>query len=148
MRKKGITTILKASLLLVLTSLILIGVLLLISSPLSHPENPELTAPMKTEFQIKNVFKLGLVPYRLDTGSYPTTDEGLVALLHSPNGKENEWKGPYLKELPLDAWNRPYQYKFPGEKNINGQRGYDLWSWGPDGIPSEDDITNWNKPKS
>ncbi len=80
--------------------------------------------------------------YRLDVGSYPTTEQGLNALLASP-GSEPRWQGPYLsKRLPLDPWGRPYQYKYPGERS-----DFDLFSFGKDGQPGgagEDaDITNW-----
>jgi general secretion pathway protein G len=48
-----------------------------------------------------------------------------------------------LEDVPLDPWNNAYQYRFPGSKNINGARGYDIWSHGPDGAESADDIGNW-----
>ena len=58
-----------------------------------------------------------LMTYRINIGSYPTTEEGLKALTTAPSGKEKRWKGPYVDELPEDPWGRPYQYKYPGEKN-------------------------------
>ena len=91
----------------------------------------------------KQTLDTALVPYRLDVGNYPSTEEGLAALMKAPAGKETKWKGAYLKELPLDPWDNPYQYRYPGSKNINGARGYDAWSWGPDGTESADDIGNW-----
>lgn len=89
--------------------------------------------------------KLGLTAYKLDVGNYPSSEEGLLALLKSPAGKESRWKGPYLEEtqVPLDPWGQPYQYRFPGSRNISGSRGYDIWSLGPDGTESADDIGNW-----
>lgn len=89
--------------------------------------------------------KLGLTAYKLDVGNYPSSEEGLLALLKSPAGKESRWKGPYLEEIqvPLDPWGQPYQYRFPGSRNISGSRGYDIWSLGPDGTESADDIGNW-----
>ncbi len=92
---------------------------------------------------VKQTLDTALVPYRLDVGNYPTTEQGLKALITAPAGKEAKWKGAYLKELPLDPWDNPYQYRYPGTKNINGARGYDAWSWGPDGTESADDIGNW-----
>ena len=92
---------------------------------------------------VKQTLDTALVPYRLDVGNYPTTEQGLNALITAPAGKEAKWKGAYLKELPLDPWDNPYQYRYPGTKNINGARGYDAWSWGPDGTESADDIGNW-----
>jgi len=92
---------------------------------------------------VKQTLDTALVPYRLDVGNYPTTEEGLAALMKAPAGKAAKWKGAYLKELPLDPWDNPYQYRYPGSKNINAARGYDAWSWGPDGTESADDIGNW-----
>jgi len=92
---------------------------------------------------VKQTVKLGVVPYKLDMGNYPTTEQGLQALIKAPAGKEGKWKGPYLEELPMDPWDNPYQYRFPGTKNINGAKGYDVWSLGADGVESADDIGNW-----
>ncbi|MGO4330878.1 type II secretion system major pseudopilin GspG [Cupriavidus sp. 2TAF22] len=52
--------------------------------------------------------------YRLDVGRYPSTEEGLVALVSKPGGG-SQWNGPYLKKaVPADPWGHPYQYKSPG----------------------------------
>jgi general secretion pathway protein G len=68
--------------------------------------------------------------YRLDTGHYPSTEQGLGALLQRPQN-EPKWNGPYLrKNVPLDPWGRPYQYRAPGE-----QGDFDLSSLGKDGAP-------------
>lgn len=80
--------------------------------------------------------------YRLDVGRYPSSEQGLAALVTQPAGV-TKWAGPYLKKgLPVDPWNRPYLYKSPGE---HGEA--DLFSYGRDGTPGgsgEDaDITNW-----
>ena len=80
--------------------------------------------------------------YRLDTGRYPSTQEGLPALLQRPTA-ESRWSGPYLaKALPLDPWGRDYSYRAPGEHG-----DYDLLSWGRDGRPGgsgEDaDVVSW-----
>jgi general secretion pathway protein G len=79
--------------------------------------------------------------FRLDVGRYPTTQEGLGALVTNQN-IEN-WEGPYLKKgLPNDPWGKPYVYQCPGQ---HGE--YDLLSYGRDGNPggeSEDkDIVSW-----
>jgi general secretion pathway protein G len=94
---------------------------------------------------VAQTLKTALVPYRLDVGNYPSNEEGLNALVKAPAGKENKWKGPYLeaREVPADPWGNPYKYRFPGTKNVNGARGYDVWSLGPDGVESADDIGNW-----
>jgi general secretion pathway protein G len=67
--------------------------------------------------------------FKLDTGRYPTTQEGLAALLAAPSGLAN-WNGPYIKDAKLlkDAWARDFVYRSPGEKGA-----YDLLSLGADG---------------
>ncbi|MBI3042921.1 MAG: type II secretion system major pseudopilin GspG [Betaproteobacteria bacterium] len=89
-----------------------------------------------------NAFEKALDQYRLDTGRYPTTEEGLNALFSRP-ANAPKWQGPYLvKAVPVDPWGNPYQYLLPGE---HGE--YDLWSFGKDGQPggAEEaaDVTNW-----
>ena len=80
--------------------------------------------------------------YRLDVGSYPTTEQGLQALVSRPDGVDR-WAGPYLqKQVPFDPWGRPYSYKSPGDHG-----DYDLVSYGADGQPGGTgenvDITSW-----
>ena len=87
--------------------------------------------------------ELALTRYRLDVGNFPSTEEGLRALIKAPTGKEARWKGPYIKEQAIDPWGNPYKYKFPGTRNISGSRSYDIWSLGEDGTESNDDIGNW-----
>lgn len=77
--------------------------------------------------------------YELDTGSYPSTGDGLGALLSKP-ANEKTWNGPYLEKKPSDPWNSDYQYKSPG---THRPHDYDLFSLGKDGQVSADDITNW-----
>lgn len=81
--------------------------------------------------------------YRLDLGKYPSTEQGLVALVTKP-ANEAKWDGPYLKKtVPADPWGSQYAYKFPGEHNNE----FDLWSFGKDGQPGgsgeNEDIKNW-----
>lgn len=83
-----------------------------------------------------------LMAYRIQMGNYPTTEQGLQALLTPPAGQEKRWKGPYIKELPEDPWNHPYQYRYPGTKNPSS---YDVWSLGPNGVEDEEVIGNWQK---
>ncbi len=62
-----------------------------------------------------NSFMTALGAYKLDTGMFPTTEQGLQALRTRPSGLA-QWDGPYLpQEIPLDPWARPYLYKYPGE---------------------------------
>jgi len=73
--------------------------------------------------------------YRLDNGRYPTTSQGLSALMTPPGGEggARNWRGPYLRrEVPLDPWGSPYVYRSPGESNPSG---FDLVSYGADGRP-------------
>jgi general secretion pathway protein G len=89
-----------------------------------------------------DAFDKALSQYRLDMGRYPTTEQGLVALVKRPS-EESRWNGPYLsKNIPPDPWGRPYIYRSPGE---HGE--YDLFSLGRDGQPGGTgdaaDITSW-----
>ena len=81
------------------------------------------------------LFGTALDNYRLDNGSYPTTEQGLAALREKPSRAPvpTNWRGPYLrKDVPLDPWGKPYIYRSPGERNVSG---YDLMSLGRDGKP-------------
>jgi general secretion pathway protein G len=82
-----------------------------------------------------------LESFNLDCGRFPTSEEGINALIEQPSDVKN-WQGPYLKKgLPKDPWGRDYQYSRPGQHNADS---FDLWSNGPDGQPgTDDDITNW-----
>jgi general secretion pathway protein G len=90
-----------------------------------------------------DAFDKALDQFRLDVGRYPTTEEGLQALVVQPNGEPN-WHGPYLKKgVPADPWGRPYVYEQPGTHGGD----FELQSYGKDGRPGgsgEDaDITNF-----
>ena len=91
--------------------------------------------------QIKDL-EQSLEMYKLDVGRFPSTEEGLAALVKKP-GNAAGWNGPYLKsDVPLDPWKREYHYKYPGD---NGE--LDIYSYGQDGQAggeSEDaDVGNW-----
>jgi general secretion pathway protein G len=74
--------------------------------------------------------------YKLDSGSYPTTEQGLHALVERPTGASN-WSGPYVKgQEPVDPWNHPYIYHEPSSRE---GRDYDLCSAGPSGNASGND---------
>ena len=81
----------------------------------------------------------GLRLFELNHGRFPTTEEGLKALTEKPASLPN-WKGPYLENEPVDPWGKPYQYRSPGTHKPD----YDVFSFGPDGKESADDIGNWN----
>jgi general secretion pathway protein G len=89
-----------------------------------------------------DAFEKALETYRLDTGHFPSTEQGLNAVFTRPEN-EPKWQGPYLKKLPpADPWDKPYVYKTPGEHG-----DYDLFSYGRDGkqggSDEDADITNW-----
>jgi general secretion pathway protein G len=91
---------------------------------------------------VKDTVATPLMAYRVNMGEYPTTEEGLKALVECPTGKQG-WMGPYMKELPKDPWKRDYHYAYPG---VHNPSGYDVWSTGPSGIDNgEDLIGNWAK---
>ncbi|MEY6432707.1 type II secretion system major pseudopilin GspG [Thioalkalicoccus limnaeus] len=81
--------------------------------------------------------------YRLEVGRYPTTEEGLRALVENP-GNVSNWNGPYLRrgELPKDPWGNEYNYRYPGQHGA-----FDIWSYGADGREGGEgenaDITSW-----
>jgi len=81
--------------------------------------------------------------YKLEVGRYPTTEEGLQALVQAPTGSTG-WRGPYLKKkvVPKDPWGNPYRYASPGQ---NGP--YDISSYGADNRQGGDgenkDILSW-----
>lgn len=86
----------------------------------------------RTQIELLSV---ALDGYRLDNGSYPTTDQGLAALREKPTRSPvpSNWRGPYLrKDVPLDPWGRAYLYRAPGERNAGA---FDLESLGRDGKP-------------
>jgi len=99
----------------------------------------------KTKAAYTQIQLLGtaLDSFRLDVGRYPTTEEGLEALINPVPGLES-WNGPYLKksEIPLDPWGNPYHYISPGEHG-----DYDLYSLGADnaegGEGENRDIVSW-----
>jgi len=88
-------------------------------------------------------FEQALEIYMLDTGEFPSTEQGLEALVQNP-GNVAGWNGPYLRrnEIPQDPWKRDYQYQYPGEK-----ADFDILSYGADGKPGGEgdnaDVGNW-----
>jgi general secretion pathway protein G len=83
-----------------------------------------------TRAQIE-AFEKSLDTFRLDVGRYPTTEEGLNALMTAPPTAAAKWNGPYLKKgVPADPWGHAYQYRAPGTK-----AEYEIVSLGKDGQP-------------
>ena len=93
-------------------------------------------------------FGLALDTYALHSDRYPSTSQGLAALVTAPAGEPESrtWRGPYLKRgIPLDPWGNPYHYESPGVVNPST---YDLVSYGRDGKPGgtggDSDLTSWD----
>ena len=91
--------------------------------------------------QIKDL-EQSLEMYKLDVGRFPSTGEGLQALVTKPSNAAG-WNGPYLKsDVPLDPWKREYQYKYPGERGE-----LDIFTYGQNGTPGgegeDSDVGNW-----
>jgi general secretion pathway protein G len=96
---------------------------------------------------VNESIKLPLTSYRIQMGDYPSTAEGLQALITPPSAHAESWHGPYLEQgkLPLDPWKEPYVYRYPGVKN---KTSYDIFSKGPDKTEgTKDDIGNWSEEK-
>jgi len=87
--------------------------------------------------------EVALDAFEVDTGRYPTTEEGLAALVKEPSDVTG-WHGPYIKrDVPKDPWGNPYVYESPGQHNTTD---YDLWSFGPNKQEGgDDDIDNWSQ---
>jgi len=130
-------------------TLIELMLVLVILATLAAIVTPRLTGQSKkakviaTQTQIAD-FGTALDAFEIDVGRYPTTVEGLRALVERPTSEGDGWQGPYLKSnIPLDRWGNEYQYRCPGQYN---QDGYDLYSYGPDGkLGGDDDVTNWSE---
>jgi general secretion pathway protein G len=91
-------------------------------------------------------FEVALDAFEIDVGRYPTTPEGLRALVEKPTTDADGWQQPYIKrDVPKDPWGNEYVYRYPGQYN---EYGYDLYSLGPDRkLGGDDDITNWSQER-
>ena len=80
--------------------------------------------------------------YELDNGNFPTTAQGLEALVKKPavSPIPKYWNGPYIEKQPIDPWGNPYMYQSPGKHRPD----FDLYSQGKDSSSVDDDITNWD----
>jgi len=106
-----------------------------------HSKKAKVTA---AQTDISNI-EVAMDAFEINTGRYPTQNEGLRALVAEPsNVREDEWQGPYLKRgVPQDPWGKEYVYRYPGQYN---EYGYDLYSVGPDMMQgTDDDIKNWTE---
>lgn len=135
MNRKGFTLI------EILLVVVIIGALAAMAIPrlAGRSEKAKITiARVDIDSNISSALKL----YELDNGTFPSTSQGLDALIRKPTSSPvpSNWNGPYLEKEPVDPWGRRYQYQFPG---IHGGAGYDLYSNGPKENDENGRIANW-----
>ncbi|HKL27592.1 MAG TPA: type II secretion system major pseudopilin GspG [Desulfuromonadales bacterium] len=128
----------------IMVVVVILGILAAVVVPnfLSRPDEAKVT---KAKVDMKSIEEaLGL--FKLDNGYYPSTDQGLKALVEKPETGRIPTKYPedsYLRKVPVDPWNTPYVYLSPGLHNHN----YDLISYGADGQPGGEgfdaDLNSW-----
>lgn len=128
----------------IMVVVVILGILaaLVVPKIMSRPDEARIIAAKQDIASISQALKL----YRLDNGRYPTTEQGIAALVTKPTTEPipNNWKaGGYLERLPKDPWGHPYQYLNPG---VRGE--VDIFSFGADGQPggtgNDADIGNWD----
>ncbi len=134
-RQAGVTLI---EMLVVVTIIMLFAAL--VGVPMLRQADKARVAAARTQI---NNFESALGQYKLDTGSFPTTEMGLAALRVAPPNV-SQWAGPYLRmDVPNDPWGHPYLYKFPGEHGDEP----DIVCLGADGQPGGEnfdaDIVSW-----
>lgn len=125
----------------VMVVIVILGVLaaLVVPRVMNRPDEARVVAARQDIAAVMQALKL----YRLDNGRYPTTEQGLQALVTRPSTEPvpNNWKS-YLDKLPVDPWNKPYQYLNPG---LRGE--IDVFSYGADSQPGgqgvDADIGSW-----
>lgn len=124
----------------VLVVVVILGVLAAVIVPKVMGRPDEARAVRATQDVAAIVSALNM--YRLDNYSYPSSEQGLSALVEKPPGADNWRDGGYLANVPKDPWNRQYLYQNPGQ---HGE--VDVWTYGADGKPggerSNADIGNW-----
>lgn len=135
--KKGFTLI--EILLVVVIIMVLVG---MIAPNLAGRGEQARRAAAKADIEAN--ISVALDMYELDSGRYPSTSQGLKALIEKPTGSPvpANWNGSYLKKkrIPKDPWGNDYVYAAPG---VHNNEEYDLSSLGADGVESSDDIVNW-----
>ena len=132
------------SLIEILVVVVIIGILAAVVVPrvMDEPDRAMITRAKQDVQALVTALNM----YRLDNHAYPSTEQGLEALVRQPSGQPEapNWRpGGYLDRLPTDPWGRDYQYLRPG---VHGE--IDVWSYGANGMPGGDgknaEIGNWN----
>ena len=127
----------------ILVVVVILGILAAIVVP-RVMERPAEARIVRVKQDLQGV-TTALSMYKLDNHRYPSSEQGLQALVTKPSGSPEapNWKGPYLDRLPKDPWDHPYQYQQPGQHG-----DVDIYSYGADGRPGGDgddaDIGNWD----
>lgn len=122
----------------VMVVVVILGILaaLIVPKIMSRPEQARIVKVKQDIMAIQSALDL----YKLDNGIYPTTDQGLQALVTEPTTPPTprEWKSDgYLQDLPIDPWGQGYQY-------LNDNEKLRIFSYGPKGKDANSEIGNWN----
>lgn len=129
----------------IMVVVVIIGVLgaLVVPQFMNRPDQAKVTAARSDLKAIATALEI----YRLDNFAYPSSQQGLQALVTKPSGRKlaRSWNPQgYLRQVPLDPWGTPYRYVYPGTRS---NEGYDLFSLGSDGVAGGDglgaDLGNW-----
>lgn len=127
----------------IMVVVVILGILAAVIVP-RLTEQPEKARQVKAQQDIRQL-ESALQMYKLDNYYYPSTQQGLEALVQKPSGDPpaRNWKSGYIARLPKDPWGNPYQYLNPGTRGE-----IDIFSLGADGKPGGDgadgDVGNWN----
>lgn len=133
------------SLIEILVVVVIIGILAAVVVPrvMDEPDRAKVTRAKQDVQALVTALNM----YRLDNHHYPSTEQGLEALVRRPSGQPEaaNWRqGGYIDRMPLDPWGREYQYLNPG---VHGE--IDVWSFGANGMPGGEginaEIGNWNR---
>ena len=124
----------------VMVVVVILGILaaMIVPKIMSRPDQAKIVKAQQDVMAIQSALDL----YKLDNGFYPSTDQGLQALVTKPDGdpQPQNWKsGGYLPSTPTDPWSKPYQYLNPGAHG-----DVDVFSYGPSGKAGANEIGNWN----
>lgn len=136
MRRQGGFTLIEVMVVVVILSILAAVV---VPNIISQTDEARIT---KAKADIRSL-EQALQLYHLDNSRYPTTDQGLEALVSKPSGEpepRNYKKGGYMPRIPKDPWGSDYVFLSPGERSEN----YDIYSPGKDLQSQDDDIGNWN----